>query len=289
MYQLQGPGFAPQPHFQPSFGAGQGLQFLMMAQLMQTMMQLMNTMMGYGRPGGNLSSPHANFGQNFGGGQAMGLPGFLGGGGGSPQAYGGQHAGGGAHSSHGASGAGSTASAGLKNGVAGLTRAQAEDLVRKGGGKVNPGGKATVLALRTKTSATRTYKDTFIVLKPDGSMQPFVANTRPSRSGYNKAMLKPGAYELSPRWRDGKFNNDAFLVKSSNGSMTVGVGRDANGDGVYSNKEMTSNYSSGQIRLHRGRGNNTSSSGCLNCKDYDGFLKSVGGRDASFNMVLVNV
>ena len=71
--------------------------------------------------------------------------------------------------------------------------------------------------------------------------------------------------------------------------MTVGVGRDANGDGVYSDGEMNGGYTSSQIRLHRGNGNRTSSTGCLNVRDYDGFLRAVGGRDASFNMVVVNV
>ena len=102
-------------------------------------------------------------------------------------------------------------------------------------------------------------------------------------------MLKTGAYEISPRWRDGKYNNDAFLVKSKNGSMNVGVGRDHNGDGAYSDSEMNGNDSSSLIRLHRGNANTTSSTGCLNVQNYDGFLKSVGGRDASFNLVLVNL
>lgn len=270
------------------FGGGGFQQMQMLGQMMQVMMGIM-TFMAQGLQGGGMLSPHSNFGAVPGmgaGGHGMpGLGNFLGSGPGGA-------AGSGRQGPHGLNGpapaaAGSHQSAGVTN-AANLSRAQAEDLVRKGGGQVNPNGRPTVLALRSATSATRTYKDTFIVLKPDGSMAPFEGNTRPSTSGKDKAMLKPGAYELSPRWRDGKFNNDAFVVKSANGSMNVGVGRDANGDGVYSDKEMNSNYSSSLIRFHRGRGNNTSSSGCINCKDYDGFLRAVGGRDASFNFVLVN-
>ncbi len=286
---IQNQAFQPNPMMMgyPSMG-GMGMQMMMMSQMMNMMMTLMTSLVGMNQ-NGHMFSPLANFG-----GQGMpghhGIGNFLGQGGGGgmpgyPAASGGSP--GQAHSS--APTTGTQHSGQGSQLAANLTRQQAEDLVRKGGGKVNPGGKPTVLALRTKTEASRTYKDVFIVLKPDGSMQPFSANTRPSTSGHNRAMLKPGAYEISPRWRDGKYNNDAFLVKSAGGSMTVGVGRDANGDGVYSDKEMNSNYSSGQIRLHRGRGDRTSSTGCLNCKDYDGFLKAVGGRDSSFNLVLVNV
>ena len=154
---------------------------------------------------------------------------------------------------------------------------------------MNPGGRPTVLALRTKTKATSTYDDVYVVLKKDGSMENFKGSTQPTSSGKDRAILKPGAYEISPRWRDGKFNNDAFLVKSKSGSMDVGVGRDSNADGVYSDGEMNANTSSSQIRLHRGGANSTSSTGCLNVQNYDGFLQSVGGKDSNFNLVVVTI
>lgn len=179
-------------------------------------------------------------------------------------------------------------SADLPNGVQGLTFAKAAELVKKGGGEVNPGGKPTVLALRSETSATSGYKDAFVVLKPDGTLERFAASTRPTSNGQDRAMLKPGAYDISPRWRDGKYNNDAFLVQK-NGSNNVGVGRDSNGDGQWSQGEMNANTSSDLIRLHRGNSSTTSSTGCLNVQNYDGFLKSVGGRDSNFNLVLVNL
>lgn len=179
-------------------------------------------------------------------------------------------------------------SADLPNGVQGLTFAKAAELVKKGGGEVNPGGKPTVLALRSETSATSGYKDAFVVLKPDGTLDRFSASTRPTSNGQDRAMLKPGAYDITPRWRDGRYNNDAFLVQK-NGSNNVGVGRDSNGDGKWSQGEMNANTSSDLIRLHRGNSSTTSSTGCLNVQDYDGFLKSVGGRDSSFNLVLVNM
>jgi peptidoglycan hydrolase-like protein with peptidoglycan-binding domain len=169
-----------------------------------------------------------------------------------------------------------------------LTWDKAADIIRSRGGQVNPGGKPTVLAVRTANGGTSGYNDFFVVLKPGGKMAVFEATTRPTRLGaYGQAMVLPGNYELSPRWRDGKYNNDAFLLKNANGGMTVDVARDANGDGRYSEREMSAGYDSDLIRLHRGGSNSTSSSGCFNVKDYDAFLRFVGGRDVSFNLTLV--
>lgn len=169
-----------------------------------------------------------------------------------------------------------------------LTWNKAADIIRSRGGQVNPGGKPTVLAVRTANGSTSGYNDFFVVLKPGGKMAVFEATTRPTSLGsYGKAMVLPGNYELSPRWRDGKFNNDAFLLKNARGGMTVDVARDANGDGRYSEREMTAGYDSDLIRLHRGGSNSTASSGCFNVKDYDAFLRFVGGRDVSFNLTLV--
>jgi hypothetical protein len=257
---------------------------------------MLQSVMGLGQANGGALPSMSNFGGGGGNGGG-GLGNFLGGGSPAASGSGGGGGGGGAPSTGGASGGGGAApasgnpgvSADLPQGVKGLTFAKAAELVKKGGGEVNPGGRPTVLALRSKTAASATYQDTYVVLKPDGKLEQFTGSTQPTTSGQDRAMLKPGAYEISPRWRDGKYNNDAFLVKSKNGSMTVGVGRDSNGDGVYSDQEMNANTSSSTIRLHRGGANRTSSTGCLNVKDYDAFLKSVGGRDSSFNLVLVNL
>lgn len=295
----QGYGF---PSFGPNYSQGLAHQLgansqlammgSMMSMLMAAMQQMMQGLMGM-NGGANSLVPMTNFGGQPG--SSNGLSDFLGGGStpsSSSPAAGSTAASSAAPASGSAAPAtssGSAPSADLPQGAAGLTFAKAAELVKKGGGEVNPGGKPTVLALRSKTSASATYQDTFVVLKPDGTLQHFSANTRPTTAGNDKAMLKPGAYDISPRWRDGKFNNDAFLVKAKGGSMTVGVGRDSNGDGQYSEQEMNANTTSSQIRLHRGKGDRTSSSGCLNVKDYDGFLQAVGGRDASFNLVLVNL
>ncbi len=174
----------------------------------------------------------------------------------------------------------------LPGGAGTLTWEKAAALVRQNGGKVNPGGKPTVLALRTGNGATRSYSDVYVVLKPGGKLAVFQGSTRPTGTKRGMAMLEPGNYELSPRWRDGKFNNDAFLVKRTNGSLNVGVDRDVNGDGTWSQAERARNDTSGEIRLHRGRATSTSSAGCLNIRNYDAFLRFVGGRDARFNMSL---
>jgi hypothetical protein len=301
----------------PSQGLSQadGSQFQMMSAMMSMMMssvmQMLQNLAGLGQSGpANAMSPLANFGGQEGpGGGSDGLGNFLGqagqGGAGAGRASAprpggkGGRAGGGANSAvsqpssaaaaaPNASGGGAGVSANLPEGAKGLTFAKAAELVKKGGGEVNPGGKPTVLALRSKPTPTSGYQDTFVVLKPDGTLDKFAGSTRPTSAGKDRAMLKPGAYQITPRWRDGKYNNDAFLVQSKNGSNTVGVGRDANGDGRYSSAEMNSGATSDLIRLHRGNANTTSSTGCLNVQNYDGFLKSVGGRDADFNLVVVN-
>ena len=100
-------------------------------------------------------------------------------------------------------------------------------------------------------------------------------------------MVVPGNYSLTPRWRDGKYNNDAFIVGNTSGGMTVRTAADSNGDGVYSQSEIANTHTSSEIRLHRGNANSTSSAGCFNVQDYDAFLAYLGGRDVSFNLTLV--
>lgn len=100
-------------------------------------------------------------------------------------------------------------------------------------------------------------------------------------------MVVPGNYRLTPRWRDGKFNDDAFIIGDTGGGMTVPVARDRNGDGRYSRAEIASAISSSEIRLHRGNASTTSSAGCFNVKDYDGFLAYVGGRDVSLGLTVI--
>lgn len=175
----------------------------------------------------------------------------------------------------------------LPENINNISYAQACDMVKKAGGQLNPDGKPTVLAIRSDNTTSRSYQDAFLVLKPDGTMEKFSANTRPSKAGQDKAMLKNGEYDIKPRWADGKWQ-DAFIVGSSKNNARVDVARDRNGDGQYSDNELNGNASSDTIRLHRGnRNGTTSSAGCLNVKDYDGFLDAVGGRKAEFNLVLV--
>ncbi len=175
----------------------------------------------------------------------------------------------------------------LKN----LTWAQAVATVRSQGGELFENGQPTVLAIRTDNDGTRAYEDVFVVLKPDGQMKAFAATTRPGfttpSGGWNPEMVLPGNYTITPRWRDGKFHNDAFVIGSSQTNMTVPTAVDRNGDGSYSASEMASPSSSDEIRLHRGNADSTSSAGCFNVQDYDAFLAFLGGRDVSFNLTLV--
>lgn len=177
----------------------------------------------------------------------------------------------------------------LPEGVTNISYTKACEMVKNAGGQLNPGGKPTVLAIRADNTTSRSYQDAFIVLKADGTMEKFAANTRPTSAGQDKAMLKNGEYNVKPRWQDAKWR-DAFIVGSSHDNNRVGVSRDKNGDGQYSESELNGNNSSDTIRLHRGKSNGTTSSaGCLNVKDYDGFLDALGGRKTEFNLVLVTM
>lgn len=173
-----------------------------------------------------------------------------------------------------------------------MTYEKAAAIVRAHGGKVCPNGQPTVLAIRTRNDGTRQYEDHFVVLRPDGKMKVFDATTRPtsttSGGSYNPTMVLPGNYELWPRWRDGKFNNDAFIIGQAGEDMSIPAAVDRNGDGRYSKDELSRPIQDNEIRLHRGNSNGTTSSaGCFNVKDYDAFLKFLGGRDARFNMTLI--
>ncbi|MBM3269438.1 MAG: EF-hand domain-containing protein [Candidatus Sericytochromatia bacterium] len=172
-----------------------------------------------------------------------------------------------------------------------LTWDEAVNIIRSRGGELFENGRPAVLAVRTANAGTTTYDDAFVVLKPDGGMKTFAATTRPGFTtpggGWDPAMVLPGNYEITPRWRDGKFNNDAFIIGTDDG-WNVKAAEDRNGDGRYSRAELNRPVSSDEIRLHRGNDTTTSSAGCFNVQDYDGFLAYMGGRDVSFNMTLVN-
>ena len=80
----------------------------------------------------------------------------------------------------------------------------------------------------------------------------------------------------------------SFVIGKAGNNMTVQAAVDRNGDGRYSREELARPVGDDEIRLHRGNSNGTTSSaGCFNVKDYDAFLKFLGGRDTRFNMTLV--
>jgi hypothetical protein len=147
-----------------------------------------------------------------------------------------------------------------------------------------------VLAIRTNNAGTRAWEDHFVVLKPNGEMKSFAATTRPhftTPSGqWNPVMLLPGNYELTPRWKDHKWNN-AFIINSESGSSSVKVARDSNRDGKFSSSELARPGSSTLIRLHPGVSGAPSSAGCLNVKDYDAFIRYIGGTEVRFGLTLI--
>lgn len=167
-----------------------------------------------------------------------------------------------------------------------LTWHKAVALVKAQGGELFPKGRPTVLAIRTGRSPVgNRWQDHFVVLRPDGQLRAFEGNTRPNRA--SGAMLMPGNYEMTPRWKDHKWRN-AFIVNNASGGLSVAVARDRNGDGRYSGSELTSPSTSSYIRLHPGspRGG-PASSGCLNVRDYDAFIRYLGGTGVRFDLTLI--
>jgi len=173
--------------------------------------------------------------------------------------------------------------------IEGLTWDKAADIIRSQGGKLFENGRPTVLAVRTDNAGTQSYDDVFVVLKPNGEMQTFAATTRPGfttdSGGWSPDMVVPGNYRITPRPADGKWD-DAFYVGTESGT-TVMAAKDTNGDGRYSRSEIANPVSDDEIRLHRGNATSTSSAGCFNVQDYNAFLNFIGGRNASFDLTLV--
>ncbi len=182
-----------------------------------------------------------------------------------------------------------------------MTFAQATQLAREHGSRLFKRADFTILALRTGNRAVKAFQDHFLVLHANGDMRVFAGSTRPdfsSPSGaYTPTMLLPGNYLLSPRhWEreSTPFWKDAYMVKQLDGTQAVpaAVNQNKNGgyDDVYDDSEQRHPMMDEDIRLHRGTPYGTpGSAGCLTVRDFDAFVKYLGGCNTPFELCLVDI
>lgn len=174
-------------------------------------------------------------------------------------------------------------------------------MVRAAGGLVNPGGRPTVLGLRTQTDRSTAFRDQLVVLTADHRVRVFNGSTVPSmrnssdapdinRDGiYDVGVIKPGNYQVGPHREF--MGGPSF---SLNGAGPVPGWRDTDGDGLYSVEEKRASEARGDtlsgVLFHRGMPDRPVSVGCVTMAPdvFDQFFAAVGGRDARFNFTLVD-
>ena len=176
-------------------------------------------------------------------------------------------------------------------------------------------GKTVILALRkpTNTKANRghgVYDDRMIVLRRNnGTLQAseFACNTEPSgqygfggekhdtgvdvnRDGkVDQGRLQAGTYHYEPK-PGGFLNAPAFRCRSNQTAQ-----RDVNQDGDFNERDGPLRIDPAGVGrtmyVHRGGDDNTWSAGCQTVQKshYDAFLRAVGGPNASFSYVLVDL
>lgn len=189
-----------------------------------------------------------------------------------------------------------------------------ERIVRAMGDEIVP-GTPHVLGLRgldpsgrlATTVARREMADTFVVLKKSGggavSVDTFRGSTYPgvprsraapdaNRDGVpDVGMIKEGRFKVVPNGM--RKSGWSYHVLTRGGSDRLLGVRDTNHDGRFSDAERSrsneSRHTLGEILFHPGaRSGRVSSIGCLNVRDWTGFMASLGGRHVTFDFTLVN-
>jgi peptidoglycan hydrolase-like protein with peptidoglycan-binding domain len=185
-------------------------------------------------------------------------------------------------------------------------------IVRANGGKVNPNGQATVLGLRGldgngnrhATNFNKKYDDTFIVLKPNGTVQEFRGSThsnpryQPRAPDANRdgrgdlGMIRPGNYSVVPNGPH--VGNASYHVRTEGGSGSLPAYRDTDQSNSISQAERETSkargYKQTEILFHQAGSNDNGSMGCqtIAASDFNRFISAVGGRNASYNYSLVD-
>jgi hypothetical protein len=169
------------------------------------------------------------------------------------------------------------------------------NIIRSRGGRVDP-NRASVLGIRVRDGVTRQFEDRMVVLSPGGRVNMFAASTRPSTVSAQfggEAELVPGNYWVKPH---GPHYNRPSYVVTRYGSRddVVPVYRDSNLDGRYSPAELSRPRRGFAMLFHVPNPSSgdryPSSVGCINIRnrDWDRFMRCVGGPRASFHFTLIN-
>jgi peptidoglycan hydrolase-like protein with peptidoglycan-binding domain len=186
------------------------------------------------------------------------------------------------------------------------------NIVKANGGKVNPNGQATVLGVRGMdangnrhdTTINAKYDDTFVVLKPNGTVEEFRGSThsnpryQPRAPDANRdgrgdlGMIRPGNYSVVP---NGSYvGNASYHVRTEGGSGSLPAYRDTDQSGRISQAERDAakarGYKQTEILFHQAGTNDNGSMGCqtIASKDYNRFIQAVGGKGAAYNYSLVD-
>lgn len=181
-------------------------------------------------------------------------------------------------------------------------------IVENNGGTMTPDG-PTVLGVRGETIAgkvhdttsSKVYDDTIIVLGNDGqSVDAFRCVTHPAQKssvlspGGNVGEIRPGPFIAIP---NGIYHNvPSYHLLNADGSDGLPCWRDYNHDGVMEPSEKqrseAQHDTATAILIHAsGNASVPTSIGCqvLSPPDQRRFVKAVGGDDAHFNYLLVDV
>lgn len=192
-------------------------------------------------------------------------------------------------------------------------------VVRGAGGKLHPGGTATVLGIRgldKRTMAThdtrsaKAFDDLVVVLEKNGKVHRLAASTHPwetrgvpgvpdvDRDGMSDVgMIRPGLYLAKGRGADrGRVGGlPAFDVSAApSGSGLLPGWRDVNHDGVFDDEERTRSETRrdtlSAVLFHRGGDGAPAAVGCqvFDAAEMNELIAAVGGPSASFNYVLVD-
>jgi hypothetical protein len=177
-------------------------------------------------------------------------------------------------------------------------------IVRAHGGKVNPGGRPTVLGIRKYDAASSRYTDKIVVLLPNHRVKIFRGSLHPGQSSSTLAtdanrdgvgdvgMLRPGNYVAVP---NGSHHGEpSFHVLTRQGGDPLPGWRDTNHDGRFSSAERRASRHRGdrvtEILFHVGLPGAVSSIGCPNLPpdQIDAFVRAVGGPNGRFNVTLID-
>ncbi len=189
-----------------------------------------------------------------------------------------------------------------------------ERIVQAAGGQIRP-GERHVLALRgldldgtvRSTTANGRMQDSIVVLSRDNQGRPSVERLRGSTYPGQRAssaspdvtgdgrgdvgMIAEGRFRAHP---NGRYRGEhSWHVRTEGGSGRIPGVRDTNQDGVHSPDEWAAsrrrNDRLTEILFHVGAGGDrVSSIGCLNVERYDDFVRALGGRNATFDVTLLN-